>query len=84
MGQLLLKFQCGFRKGHNAQNFLLAMLEKLKCAVNKGKVHGTLVSQNGESQKRCFKKTKHSKFSEKRTFFIPISQRDSTAIHGNR
>ena len=62
MGQLLLKFQCGFRKGYNAQNFLLAMLEKLKCAVNKEKVHGTLVRQNDESQNRCFKKTKHAKW----------------------
>ena len=31
---ILLKFQCGFRKGFSAQHFLLAILEKCKSAVD--------------------------------------------------
>ena len=34
---LLSKFQCGFRKGYDAQDCLLAMLEHWKSAVDKGK-----------------------------------------------
>ena len=30
-----------------------------------------VLKQKGESQNRCFKKTKHAKFSEKRTFLTP-------------
>ena len=31
----------------------------------------SVIRQKGESQKRCFKKAKHAKFSEKRTFLPP-------------
>ena len=31
----------------------------------------TVIRQKGESQNGCFKKAKHAKFSEKRTFFTP-------------
>ena len=30
-----------------------------------------VIRQKGESQKGCFKKTKHAKFFQKRTFFTP-------------
>ena len=37
-----------------------------------GNVPNSLViSQKGKSQNGCFKKTKHAKFPEKRTFFTP-------------
>ena len=38
----LSKFQCGLRKGDGAQDYLLAMLEHWKSAVDKGKFFGTL------------------------------------------
>ena len=41
---LLSKSQCGFRKGFSAQHCLLAMLEKWKNAVDKGKVFGALLT----------------------------------------
>ena len=41
---LLSKYQCGFRKGFSAQHCLLAMLEKWKNAVDKGKVFGALLT----------------------------------------
>ena len=31
----------------------------------------SVIRQKGESQNGCFKKTKHAKFSEKRTFLTP-------------
>ena len=31
-----------------------------------------VITQKGESQNGCFKKTKAAKFSEKRTFFTPL------------
>ena len=31
----------------------------------------SVIGQKGESQNGCFKKTKHDKFSEKRTFLTP-------------
>ena len=31
----------------------------------------SVISQKGESQNRCFKKTKHAKFTKKRTFLTP-------------
>ena len=31
----------------------------------------SVIRQKGKSQNGCFKKTKHAKFSEKRTFFTP-------------
>ena len=44
MDPLLSKYQCGFRKGYSAQHCLLAMLEKLKNAVDKGKILGALLT----------------------------------------
>ena len=41
---LLSKYQCGFRKGFSAQHCLLAMVEKWKNAVDKGKVFGALLT----------------------------------------
>ena len=35
--------------------------------------NSSVIRQKGESQNGCFKKTKHFKFSEKRTFLTPIS-----------
>ena len=42
MDPLLSKYQCGFRRGFSAQNCLLAMLEKWKSSVDKGKAFGIL------------------------------------------
>ena len=44
MDQILSKYQCGFRKGFNAQHCLLAMLEKWKKAVDTKKVFGALLT----------------------------------------
>ena len=44
MNPLLSKYHCGFRKGDNVQHCLLAMLEKWKNAVDKGKIFGTLLT----------------------------------------
>ena len=41
---LLSKYHCGFRKGFSAQHCLLAMLEKWKNAIDKGKVFGALLT----------------------------------------
>ena len=41
---ILLKFQCGFRKGFSAQHCLLAMLEKWKAAVDNKKTFGALLT----------------------------------------
>ena len=38
------KYQCGFRKGFSAQQCLLAMLERQKRTVDKGKVFGVLLT----------------------------------------
>ena len=44
MDQFLSKYQCGFRKGCSTQYCLLAMLEKWKSAVDKGKSFGALLT----------------------------------------
>ena len=44
MEPLLSKYQCGFRRGFGAQNCLLAMLEKWKSSVDKGKSFGALLT----------------------------------------
>ena len=44
MDQFLSKYQCGFRKGFNAQHCLLAMLEKWKKAVDTKNVFGALLT----------------------------------------
>ena len=38
------KFQCGFRKGFNAQNCLLLMIDKWKKAVDNNKAFGALLT----------------------------------------
>ena len=40
----LSKYQCGFRKGYSTQYCLLAMLEKWKPALDKGKSFGALLT----------------------------------------
>ena len=37
LGKFFSKFQCGFRQGISAQHCLLAMIEKWKKCVDKGK-----------------------------------------------
>ena len=44
MDKFLSKYQCGFRKGYNAQHCLLAMIEKWKKAVDNGNVFGALLT----------------------------------------
>ena len=44
MFEFLSKYQCGFRKGYSTQHCLLAMLEKWKSAVDKGKSFGALLT----------------------------------------
>ena len=44
IGPLLSKYHYGFRKGFRAQRCLLAMLEKWKNDVDKGKVFGALLT----------------------------------------
>ena len=44
MDKLLSKYQCGFRKGYNTQQCLLAMIEKWKKAVDNGNVFGALLT----------------------------------------
>ena len=44
MDKFLSKYQCGFRKGYNAQHCLLAMTEKWKKAVDNGNVFGALLT----------------------------------------
>ena len=36
------QFQCGFRKGYNTQDCLLAMIENCKKALDQGKEYGAL------------------------------------------
>ena len=44
MDPLLSKYQCGFRRGFSAQNFLLAIIEKWKSSMDKGKAFGVLLT----------------------------------------
>ena len=44
MGLLLSKYQCRFRRGFSAKNCLLAMLEKWKSSVDKGKAFRVLLT----------------------------------------
>ena len=43
MDQFLSKYQCGFRKGHNTQYYLLAT-QKWKAALDKEKSFGALLT----------------------------------------
>ena len=42
--EIFSKYQYGFRKGYSSQQCLLALLEKWKAAVDKGKVFGALLT----------------------------------------
>ena len=42
--QVLSKFQCGFRKGFNAQHCLIALIEKWKKSVDSGGAFGALLT----------------------------------------
>ena len=42
--QILSKYQCGFRKGYNAQHCLLVMIEKWKNALDNGGISGALLT----------------------------------------
>ena len=44
MDKFLSKYQCGFRKGYNAQHCLLAMIEKWKKPVDNENVFGALLT----------------------------------------
>ena len=44
MFEFFSKYQCGFRKGYSTQHCLLAILEKWKSAVAKGKSFGALLT----------------------------------------
>ena len=43
-GNLLSKYQCGFRKGFNAQHCLVNMIEKWRESVDSGGVFGALMT----------------------------------------
>ena len=42
--KIFSKYQHGFKKGYSTQQFLLILLEKLKSAVDKGKVFRALLT----------------------------------------
>ena len=44
MLEFLSKYHCGFGKGYSTQNCLLAMLEKWKSAIDKGKPFGAILT----------------------------------------
>ena len=44
LGNFFSKFQCGFRQGISAQHCLLAMIEKWKKCVDKGKIFGAFLT----------------------------------------
>ena len=41
---ILSKYQCGFRKGHGAQHYLIALLEKWRESVDRGLEFGILLT----------------------------------------
>ena len=41
---VLSKFQCGFREGYSTQDYLLAMVENCKKALDQGNEYGTLLT----------------------------------------
>ena len=41
---VLSKFQCGFRKGYNTQNCLLAIVQNYKKALDQGNEYGALLT----------------------------------------
>ena len=44
LDNLLSKYQCGFRKGFNAQHCLVSMIEKWKESVDSGRASGALMT----------------------------------------
>ena len=42
--EIFSEYQYGFRKGYSTQQYLLALLEKWKAAVDKGKIFGALLT----------------------------------------
>ena len=42
--KILFPSQCGFREGHNAQHYLLVMIEKFKEAINRRNGFGALLT----------------------------------------
>ena len=53
-------------------------------ATNKFKQKSSLIRQKGESQNGCFKKTKHTKFSEKPNISYPLIRTHTCAYQGVR
>ena len=47
--EIFSKYQYGFRKGYSSQQCLLALLEKWKAAVDKGKVFGALLTDSSKA-----------------------------------
>ena len=47
--EIFSKYQYGFRKGYSTQQCYLALLEKWKAAVDKGKVFGALLTDLSEA-----------------------------------
>ena len=53
--QLFLKFQCGFRKGFNAQHWLITMIEKWRRSIDGGGRASTLLTDLSKAfEKFCF------------------------------
>ena len=44
LGNFVSKFECAFRQGISAQHCLLAMIEKWKKCVDKGKIFGAFLT----------------------------------------
>ena len=42
-GNIWSKYQCGYRKGYNAQHCLIALIEKWKQSVDNGGAFGALM-----------------------------------------
>ena len=61
MLEFLSKYQCGFRKSCSTQHCLLAMLEKWKSAVNKGKSFVALLTDLSKAFDCPFHELLHAK-----------------------
>ena len=63
---------CGLKIIFSDTNSYVVLTEKGVNGINNAKKRrygsSSVIRQRGESQNGCFKKTKHTKFSEKRTF----------------
>ena len=76
MDPLLSKYQCGFRRGFSAQNCLLAMLEKWKSSVDKGKAFGVLLTDLS----KAFDCLSHEVIIVKLNAYGIISQKESKEL----